>query len=175
MQGNVRIKYTSWISEMGHICHGWTFGTWTASAPRDCLWTRRRRYKIWKCFIPDRNWRHLSQMNFWPLGPLHETPRRLDKVIVWQLQGIVWYHMLLHGTIWYLIRYCKDRSRPRSRSGHLDKVTVGQLQTLPLKVDVGGNVKQGNVKKKLTNQKKKCWNTKHIASQWLDQWTHRCM
>ena len=52
MQGNVRIKYTSWISEMGHICHGWTFGTWTASAPQRLSLNKEEEIQNLKMFHP---------------------------------------------------------------------------------------------------------------------------
>ena len=179
MQGTVRIKNTSWISEMGHICHGWTFGTWTASAPQRLSLNKEEEIQNLKMFHP---------------GQKLETSVTDELLATWTApwdpqeagQGdsltVAGYCMVSHVTAWYyMVSYkvlqgpVSPQETPRSRSGHLDKVTVRQLQTLPLKVDVGGNVKQGNVKKKLTNQKKKCWNTKHIASQWLDQWTHQCM
>ena len=54
-------------------------------------------------------------------------------------------------------------SGPRRLGGAVDKVTLGQLQTRPLKVDAG-NVKKGKMKgKKL--RKSKCQNTPVILQQ----------
>ena len=81
----------------------------------------------------ERRWRHLSEMDFWALGmvsPLVEINGENSFILEQR-------DICQRWTFGHL-----DWSRPRRPGGALDMVTLGQLQTPPLKVDAGGNVKE---------------------------------